>query len=123
MLTRSASVRPFLESLTTMSFTVPVSVPPGSPLAKSSGFGPAIALRSASVMGTGGALFAAGALGALVAGAACAYWTGEVDCGSAAATIGTIQPDNQMAASNSDTLERSLFIMRNIWVAPSCRAD
>src|SRR5437660_11746531 len=59
----SASVMPFLVSDTTTSLAVPVLVPAGSPLARSSLEGAAAALRSrgASVAGDGGAAVAAGA--------------------------------------------------------------
>src|SRR5579863_9818956 len=111
MLTRSASVRPFLESLTTMSFTVPVSVPPGSPLARSSGLGPATAFKSASVIGTGGGVFAAGA----GAGAA-ATCTGG---GSVAQTTAGIMPaHNHAVASSNETVRLSLLNLAIIQVSP-----
>src|SRR5205809_3855643 len=72
MLTKSGSVNPTLGSPTTMSLTVPVMVPPGSPFARCSAFGPAIAFRSTSVIATGAA--AAGAAAAGCAGAGAGAW-------------------------------------------------
>src|SRR5437899_2417591 len=54
VLTTSASARPFLVSLTGMSLTVPVMVPPGSPFPWSAEDGPLIFLMSAVVMGLAG---------------------------------------------------------------------
>src|SRR5581483_9527152 len=58
MLTRSDSVSPFFGSDTTTSLALPVSVPPGSPLASASAVGPATLFKSASVIGLAGALAA-----------------------------------------------------------------
>src|ERR1700746_1709512 len=55
VLTTSVSGRPALLSLTGMSLTVPVIVPPGSPFAWSAADGPLIFLISAVVIGLGGA--------------------------------------------------------------------
>src|SRR5215471_179391 len=71
MLATSANVRPAFESLTITSFTVPVIVPPGSPLARSAAAGPLRPLISALVIGTGGGAGEAAAEGA-AAGEACA---------------------------------------------------
>src|SRR5215469_13676970 len=54
VLTTSASVRPTLVSVTGISLTVPVIVPPGSPLAWSAAEAPLILLMSAVVIGLGG---------------------------------------------------------------------
>src|SRR6266404_2758176 len=114
MLTRSASVNPFLESLTTMSFTVPVSVPPGSPLARSSGLGLAIALRSASVIGTGAGVFTAAAGAGEVD--ACANCTGG---GSVAQTTAGIMPlQSHSIAKSSDRVRLSLSTLAIIRMSP-----
>src|SRR5438552_8394258 len=73
--TTSATVKPFLASLTGMSLTVPVIVPAGSPLARSAATGPLMPLMSTSVIATGAAAGAAAggsaaAGGGVAAGAA-----------------------------------------------------
>src|SRR5216683_4791348 len=101
MLTVSASVRPFLLSETTISLTVPVSVPPGSPLAKSSFEGPVIAAKAASVIGTGAAVgFAAGE----AAAGACANET----------AVGIANPASQIAAIAIEKFRRTLVILVSI---------
>src|SRR5260370_21966296 len=63
VLTTSARVSPALVSVTGMSLTVPVIVPPGSPFAWSVGDGPLMALISAVVIGFEGAAGEAAAAG------------------------------------------------------------
>src|SRR4051812_8593047 len=65
-------VRPFLESATATSATVPVRDPSGSPLARVSGLGASTFFKSASVMGTGAAAGAAGVAGAAAGAGLCA---------------------------------------------------
>src|SRR5712691_8045197 len=69
--TTSASVRPFFMSPTGMSATLPVIVPPGSPFALSSAFGPDNPLMSASVIMAGADAATGGAAAGGAAGWAC----------------------------------------------------
>src|SRR6266576_3301081 len=114
MFTRSGSVRPFLGSLRTMSLTVPVIVPPGSPFALSSADGPALPLRSASVSITGAGTAAAGGA---CAGAAAGSAAGAGACARATPGSATLQTN----AKTSSTFLMALCPLIDIQLSlPDC---
>src|SRR5207244_3425095 len=73
-LTTSWIVSPFFMSATGISAAVPVSVPPGSPAAFSSGFGVGVFLMSVSVIGPAGVVAAGDAFVAGATWATGGWW-------------------------------------------------